>query len=71
MHAWKVLPIPHSWLGNLRWYRYGGDVWPQQPAPKDHPWRHMPNHAMTPHLSGTTLDAQVRFAVHLELCVIP
>ncbi|CAD6574077.1 MAG: formate dehydrogenase (NAD+) [Cyphobasidiales sp. Tagirdzhanova-0007] len=25
--------------GKLR--GYGGDVWPQQPAPKDHPWRSM------------------------------
>lgn len=38
---------------------YAGDVWDKQPAPKDHPWRYMPHHAMTPHLSGTTLDAQV------------
>merc|ERR1711900_115422 len=29
---------------------YAGDVWFPQPAPKDHPWRTMPNHAMTPHL---------------------
>lgn len=28
---------------------YAGDVWYPQPAPPDHPWRHMPNHAMTPH----------------------
>ncbi|GAQ83364.1 formate dehydrogenase [Klebsormidium nitens] len=41
---------------------YGGDVWYPQPPGKDHPWRHMPNHAMTPHLSGTTLDAQARYA---------
>jgi len=41
---------------------YGGDVWYPQPPGKDHPWRYMPNHAMTPHLSGTTLDAQVRYA---------
>ena len=51
------MPFP---VAGLRWCRYGGDVWPEQPAPKDHPWRSMPNHAMTPHLSGTTLDAQVR-----------
>ena len=38
---------------------YSGDVWYPQPAPKDHPWRYMPNHAMTPHISGTTIDAQV------------
>ncbi len=31
-----------------------------QPAPPDHPWRTMPRHAMTPHYSGTTLDAQAR-----------
>ncbi len=37
-----------------------GDVWFPQPAPKDHPWRSMPRHAMTPHYSGNTLEAQVR-----------
>jgi len=41
---------------------YAGDVWFPQPAPKDHPWRTMPNHAMTPHVSGTTLSAQTRYA---------
>merc|ERR1719235_683944 len=41
---------------------YAGDVWFPQPAPKDHPWRSMPNHAMTPHTSGTTLSAQTRYA---------
>eukprot|EP01083_Nonionella_stella_P015160 42430_1 len=41
---------------------YAGDVWFPQPAPKDHPWRTMPNHAMTPHYSGTTLDAQARYS---------
>merc|ERR1712151_633320 len=41
---------------------YAGDVWFPQPAPKDHPWRSMPNHAMTPHTSGTTLSAQARYA---------
>ena len=41
---------------------YAGDVWyPQPPAP-DHPWRTMPNEAMTPHVSGTTLSAQARYA---------
>jgi lactate dehydrogenase-like 2-hydroxyacid dehydrogenase len=34
-------------------------VWNEQPAGKDHPWRYMPNNAMTAHISGTTLDAQV------------
>lgn len=41
---------------------YAGDVWFPQPAPKDHPWRSMPHHAMTPHTSGTTLSAQTRYA---------
>merc|ERR1719510_2303406 len=41
---------------------YAGDVWFPQPPPKDHPWRTMPNHAMTPHVSGTTLSAQYRYA---------
>lgn len=40
---------------------YSGDVWDEQPAPKDHPWRHTPGFAMTAHTSGTTLDAQVRY----------
>ena len=33
-----------------------------QPAPKDHPWRTMPNNGMTPHMSGTSLSAQARYA---------
>ncbi|HEY5722520.1 MAG TPA: NAD-dependent formate dehydrogenase [Allosphingosinicella sp.] len=41
---------------------YAGDVWFPQPAPEDHPWRTMPNHGMTPHISGTTLSAQARYA---------
>lgn len=41
---------------------YAGDVWFPQPPPKDHPWRTMPNHGMTPHVSGTTLSAQARYA---------
>ncbi|KAL0054924.1 hypothetical protein WJX82_004525 [Trebouxia sp. C0006] len=41
---------------------YAGDVWDPQPPPEDHPWRTMPNHGMTPHYSGTTLDAQERYA---------
>jgi formate dehydrogenase len=41
---------------------YAGDVWFPQPAPKDHPWRTMKNHAMTPHVSGTSIDAQKRYA---------
>ncbi|MFM0044197.1 NAD-dependent formate dehydrogenase [Paraburkholderia sediminicola] len=41
---------------------YGGDVWFPQPAPVDHPWRSMPHHGMTPHISGTSLSAQTRYA---------
>jgi len=46
---------------------YAGDVWNVQPAPKDHPWRTMLNplgggNGMTPHVSGTSLDAQARYA---------
>lgn len=49
---------------------YGGDVSFPQPAPKNHPWRTMRNtwnpelgggNAMTPHISGTSLDAQIRY----------
>jgi formate dehydrogenase len=46
---------------------YAGDVWYPQPAPKDHPWRTMLSpeghgNAMVAHYSGTTLDAQKRYA---------
>ena len=41
---------------------YAGDVWFPQPAPADHPWRTMPHHGMTPHISGTSLSAQTRYA---------
>ncbi|KAK7037686.1 formate dehydrogenase (NAD+) [Paramarasmius palmivorus] len=46
---------------------YAGDVWNVQPAPKDHIWRTMKNplgggNGMVPHYSGTTLDAQARYA---------
>ncbi|GJN91410.1 hypothetical protein Rhopal_004431-T1 [Rhodotorula paludigena] len=48
--------------------RSGGDVWYPQPAPANHPWRKALNpfsgggNGMTPHYSGTTLDAQKRYA---------
>ncbi|BEJ13125.1 hypothetical protein CspHIS471_0302990 [Cutaneotrichosporon sp. HIS471] len=50
---------------------YGGDVWDVQPAPADHPWRNMrgPNgngNAMTAHFSGSTIDAQARYAKGTE-----
>jgi len=46
---------------------YAGDVWFPQPAPSDHPWRTMRNplqggNGMVAHYSGTTLDAQKRYA---------
>ncbi|KAG6849053.1 hypothetical protein H0H93_011778 [Arthromyces matolae] len=46
---------------------YSGDVWNVQPAPKNHVWRTMKNplgggNGMVPHYSGTTLDAQARYA---------
>jgi len=41
---------------------YAGDVWFPQPPPKDHPWRTMPYHGMTPHISGTSLSAQTKYS---------
>ncbi len=41
---------------------YAGDVWFPQPPPGDNPWRTMPHHGMTPHISGTSLSAQARYA---------
>ena len=41
---------------------YAGDVWFPQPPAKDHPWRTMPHHGMTPHISGSSLSAQARYA---------
>jgi formate dehydrogenase len=41
---------------------YAGDVWFPQPPPNDHPWRAMPHHGMTPHISGASLSAQARYA---------
>jgi len=51
--------------GHLR--GYGGDVWFPQPAPKEHPLRYAHNpfgggNAMVPHMSGTSIDAQKRYA---------
>ena len=48
---------------------YAGDVWYPQPAPADHPWRSMPRHAMTPHVSGTTLEAQKRYSDGVRDCL--
>ena len=41
---------------------YAGDTWYPQPAPPDHPWRSMPYNGMTPHISGSSLSAQTRYA---------
>jgi formate dehydrogenase len=41
---------------------YAGDVWFPQPPPRNHPWRTMPNEGMTPHISGSSLSAQARYA---------
>jgi formate dehydrogenase len=41
---------------------YAGDVWFPQPPPREHPWRKMPHEAMTPHISGSSLAAQARYA---------
>ncbi|KAI9882937.1 MAG: hypothetical protein M1823_005308 [Watsoniomyces obsoletus] len=46
---------------------YSGDVWDKQPAPVDHLLRKAKNpngggNGMVPHYSGTTLDAQKRYA---------
>ena len=41
---------------------YAGDVWYPQPAPPEHPWRTMPHQGMTPHISGSSLSAQARYA---------
>jgi formate dehydrogenase len=50
---------------------YGGDVWFPQPAPRDHPLRTAKNpwgggNAMVPHMSGTSLDAQKRYAAGVK-----
>ena len=47
--------------GQLAGYAGATSGFPQ-PAPKDHPWRTMPHHGMTPHISGTSLSAQARYA---------
>ena len=41
---------------------YAGDVWYPQPPAAGHPWRTMPHNGMTPHVSGSTLSAQARYA---------
>jgi len=34
----------------------------RQPAPRDHPWRTMPFEGNDPHISGSSLSAQARYA---------
>ncbi|MEU6182448.1 NAD-dependent formate dehydrogenase [Streptomyces coeruleorubidus] len=41
---------------------YAGDVWYPEPPEENHPWRSMPHEGMTPHVSGSTLSAQARYA---------
>ena len=41
-------------------------MWFPQPAPQDHPWRTMPHHGMTPHISGSSLSAQARYAAGMR-----
>eukprot|EP01027_Heterolobosea_sp_BB2_P008675 GEZU01012869.1.p1 GENE.GEZU01012869.1~~GEZU01012869.1.p1 ORF type:complete len:172 (-),score=32.93 GEZU01012869.1:75-590(-) len=48
---------------------YAGDVWYPEPAPADHPWRKMPNHALVPHYSGSTLEAQKRYSNGTKECL--
>ncbi|KAF2840443.1 hypothetical protein M501DRAFT_931540 [Patellaria atrata CBS 101060] len=55
--------------GHLR--GYGGDVWFPQPAPKEHPLRYAQNpwgggNAMVAHMSGTSIDAQKRYATGVK-----
>ena len=55
--------------GHLR--GYGGDVWFPQPAPRDHPLRYAKHpwgsgNATVPHMSGTTIDAQRRYAAGVK-----
>lgn len=52
---------------NLFFQGYGGDVWDVQPAPQEHPLRRAKNplgggNGMVPHMSGTSIDAQERYA---------
>jgi len=44
------------------WPATACDSWYLQPAPADHPWRTMPHHGMTPHISGSCCPLQARYA---------
>jgi formate dehydrogenase len=52
-----VQALNSGWLAG-----YAGDVWYPEPPEPDHPWRTMPYEGMTPHVSGSTLSAQARYA---------
>lgn len=41
---------------------YADDVWFSRPPSADHPWWTMPHNGMTPHMSGSSLSAQARYA---------
>lgn len=63
---WYVLPSPCLFPRSLT-FLSPLSVWNVQPSPKDHCWRTMkgPNgngNGMVAHYSGTTLDAQARYA---------
>lgn len=45
---------------------YGGDAWDEVPPAIDHHWRNMPNHAMTPDMSGASIPAQARVSAALK-----
>ncbi|MCI4341668.1 MAG: NAD-dependent formate dehydrogenase [Thermoplasmata archaeon] len=64
----QTQPLVHA-LESGHLAGYAGDVWYPQPAPPDHPWRHMPHHALTVHVSGTSLEAQRRYADGIHDCL--
>jgi hypothetical protein len=60
-HAWlHMFGVPEGMRVVPLEGRTRGDVWYPRPAPADHPWRTMPHHGMTPHISGSSLSAQAR-----------
>jgi len=55
-----------EFLENCHLSGYGGDVWFPQPASTDHLRRFMPFNSMTPHYSGTSIDAQIRYSIETK-----
>jgi D-3-phosphoglycerate dehydrogenase len=45
------------------------DVFDQEPLPADHPFRHLPNVVLTPHLGASTEEAQLNVAVEIAEAV--